>query len=106
MSTIELKNELISKIQVTENDDILGSLLELLEFELNDTKIYTLNKLQKESIAISKQQIIDGEVLTEEEESKLMDEWLNEYNGLDKPRMRSSKFLSIGERGISRMIII
>ena len=77
MSTIELKNELISKIQVTDNEDILGSLLELLEFELNNTEIYKLNKLQKESIAISKQQILDGDVLTEEEANKLTDEWLN-----------------------------
>ncbi len=78
MSTLELKNELISRIQVTDNDEILGSLLKLLEFELNSSKVYELNRLQEESIALSKQQIIEGDVLTEDEAKKMTDKWLSE----------------------------
>lgn len=77
MSTLELRQQLISKIQITEDEEILGGLLKMLEFELNNTEVYHLNKFQKEAIAISKQQIIDGEVYTEEEANKLTDEWLN-----------------------------
>ncbi len=77
MSTLELKEQLISRIQITDDDDILGGLLKMLEFESNNSKIYELNKFQKESIEISKQQIINGEVYTEEEANKLTDEWLN-----------------------------
>lgn len=77
MSTLELRQQLISKIQITDDEEILGGLLKMLEFELNNTKDYHLNKFQKEAIAISKQQIIDGKVYTEEEANKLTDEWLN-----------------------------
>ncbi len=77
MSTLELKQQLISKIQITEDEEILWGLLKMLEFELNNTEVYRLNKFQKEAIAISKQQIIDGKVYTEEEANKLTDEWLN-----------------------------
>lgn len=77
MSTIELKEQLISKIQITEDDDILGGMLKLLEFELNKTEVYMLNAHQKEAIAISREQIARGEVYSEEDANKLTDEWLN-----------------------------
>ena len=77
MSTLELKDQLISRIQITDDDDILSGLLKMLEFELNNLEIYKLNSFQKESIEISKQQIINGEVYSEEEANKLTDEWLN-----------------------------
>lgn len=77
MSTLELKEQLISRIQITDDDDILSGLLKMLEFELNNSEIYKLNSFQKESIEISKQQIINGEVYSEEEANKLTDEWLN-----------------------------
>lgn len=78
MSTVELKKQLISKIQITEDDDILGGMLKLLEFELNTTEAYKLNVHQNEAIAISREQITKGEVYSEEEANKLTDEWLNE----------------------------
>ncbi|MBK6482244.1 MAG: hypothetical protein IPG01_03710 [Chitinophagaceae bacterium] len=78
MSTIELKQRLIEKIQVTDDNDILNGLLKLLEFELNATVTYKLNAHQKESIAISREQITKGEVYTEDEVNKLTDEWLKE----------------------------
>ena len=78
MSTIELKEQLIEKIQVTDDADILNGLLKLLEFELNATVTYKLNAHQKESIAISREQITKGEVYTEDEVNKLTVEWLKE----------------------------
>ena len=78
MSTIELKEQLIEKIQVTDDADILNGLLKLLEFELNTTVTYKLNAHQKESIAISREQVAKGEVYTEDEATKLTDEWLKE----------------------------
>lgn len=77
MSTLELKEQLINRIQITDDDDILCCLLKMLEFEMNNSENYKLNKVQKESIEISKKQIINGEVYTEEEANKLTDEWLN-----------------------------
>ena len=77
MSTLELRKQLISKIQITEDEEILEALLKMLEFELNHSKVYHLNKFQKDAITIAKQQIVNGEVYTEEEANKLTDEWLN-----------------------------
>ena len=48
----------------------------MLEFELNNSEVYILNESQKEAIAISKNQIINGEVFTEEQADKLTEEWL------------------------------
>ena len=78
MSTIELQQQLISKIQITQDDEILSGLLKMLEFELNNSEVYSLNESQKEAIAISKMQIINGEVFTEDEADKLTEEWLKE----------------------------
>lgn len=36
MSTLELKDQLINRIQITDDDDILSGLLKMLEFELNN----------------------------------------------------------------------
>ncbi len=78
MTTIDIKEQLISKIQVTDDKEILSGVLELLEFELNNMDTYTLTDSQKQSIALSKKQIKEGLVYSEEEADKLTDQWLNE----------------------------
>ncbi len=78
MTSVELKQQLISKIQITDDKDILEGILELLEFELNNKDTFKLTDEQKKSIALSKQQIMDGKVYTEEEGDQLMEQWLKE----------------------------
>lgn len=76
MSTLELQKQLISKIQVTNDDDILEGMLKLLEFESHRAEIYKLNDEQKEAIRIAQEQYARGEYYTEEEADKITEKWL------------------------------
>jgi hypothetical protein len=78
MTTLEIKQHLISKISVTEDQEVLSGVLDLLEFELSNNNGYLLSESQKESIAISKQQIIEGKIYSEEEADALTEKWINE----------------------------
>jgi len=78
MTTLEIKQHLISKINVTEDQEVLSGVLDLLEFELSNNNCYLLSGSQKESIAISKQQIIEGKIYSEEEADALTEKWINE----------------------------
>ena len=77
MTTLEIRENLISKINITEDHEILSGVLDLLEFELDGNEGYTLTDIQKKSIALSKQQIKEGKVFTDIEADKLTDKWLN-----------------------------
>ena len=76
MSPLELKKQLINKIQITHDEDVLGGLLRLLEFE-SKVGIYKMNDEQKTAIKIANEQIQLGDFYTEKEADKITDEWLN-----------------------------
>lgn len=50
MSAIELRKRLIDKIQKTENEELLQEAYRLLDIEIDDAEIYTLNTDQKKVI--------------------------------------------------------
>ena len=77
MSTIELRKRLIEKIQKTENDDLLEEAYRLLELETKDIEIYKLNEGQKKAISEAREQIKNGQFLTDELANKEIDEWLD-----------------------------
>ncbi len=77
MSTIELRKRLIEKIQKTQDERILEEAFRLLELENEDIDIYKLNDDQKKAISEGRQQIKNGEFLTEEKANKEIGEWLN-----------------------------
>lgn len=77
MSAIELRKRLIDKIQKTENADLLGEVYRLLELETKDIEKYKLNDDQCEAIKEARQQIINGQFLTDEQSNKEIDEWLS-----------------------------
>jgi predicted transcriptional regulator len=76
MMTIELRKKLIDKIQETKDDRILEEAYRLLELETDDIEVYKLNDDQKNAIGEARQQIKNGEFLTEEKANKEIDEWL------------------------------
>ena len=76
MSTIELRKQLIDKIQKTEDNKILEEVYRLLELESDDIEIYKLNADQKKGISEAREQIKNGQYLTEEQANKDIDEWL------------------------------
>lgn len=78
MSTVELRKRLIEKIQKTQDERILEEAFRLLELETTeDIEIYRLNDEQKKAISEARQQVKNGQFLTEEEANKEIDEWLN-----------------------------
>ena len=76
MSTLELKQKLIHKIQGTENEVILEEVYRLLEIDSESLGVYKLNDEQKMAIAESREQIRNGQFLSDEEADKEIDEWL------------------------------
>lgn len=76
MSTIDLKKQLISQIQITEDQEILEWMLGLLAQQVNQTELYDLNVEQMKAIDRAEEQLIRGEYYSEEEADKMTDEWL------------------------------
>jgi hypothetical protein len=78
MSTVELRKRLIEKIQKTQDERILQEAFRLLELETADNiEILKLNDDQKSAISEARQQIKNGQFLTEEQANKEVDKWLN-----------------------------
>jgi predicted house-cleaning noncanonical NTP pyrophosphatase (MazG superfamily) len=76
MSTIELKERLIEKIQTTSDSDILEEVYRLLEIEQNDTAIFYFNDEQKKQIDTAQKQVQKGQYLSNLEADKEIDQWL------------------------------
>jgi hypothetical protein len=77
MSTIDLRERLIGKIQEIEDSDILAEAYRLLGLELEVDEPYKLSMQQKSAVAEARQQIKDGAFLTNENADNDIDEWLN-----------------------------
>lgn len=77
MTTVELKKRLISQIQKTTDERILGEVLRLLNLDSEDIEVYKLNEKQKSAISEARKQIQDGDFLTEDQANAEIDEWLN-----------------------------
>ncbi len=77
MSNIELKERLIGKIRETDNDDILEEVYRLLGLEQEIVEPFKLSNDQKAAVSEARQQITDGEFLTDEDADNDIDEWLN-----------------------------
>lgn len=76
MMTIELRKKLIDKIKETQDERILEEAYRLLQLETDDIDVYKLNDDQKKAINEARQQIKNGQFLTEEKANNEIDEWL------------------------------
>jgi hypothetical protein len=76
MESMELKKRLIDKIQKSENNYLLEEAYRLLELETQDIEVYKLNDEQKSAVAEAREQIKNGQVLTDEQANQEMDSWL------------------------------
>jgi hypothetical protein len=76
MSTTDLKEQLINKIQETDDKALLEELSVLFELQEPDT-VYELNDEQKNKIKTGQEQIKSNQFLTDEEANKDVDQWLN-----------------------------
>lgn len=64
MILIELKNKLISKINLINDDEILNEVYKLLNDSFKDKDIFHLSENHKSTIEIAKAPIAKGEYLT------------------------------------------
>lgn len=74
-STTEIKNKLISRIQKSNDLDLLRTLQSI--FDSSDQELYPLSDIQKKSIEESRKQIQNGEVLSHESVVSEAREWLS-----------------------------
>jgi hypothetical protein len=77
MSTIELRKRLIDKIQKTDNESLLEEAYRLLELETQDIEVYKLTDDQRKAANEGRQQIKNGEFLTDDQANQEIDEWLS-----------------------------
>ena len=76
MSNAELKKRLIDKIQETDNKNLVEEAFRLLQMESEDIEVYKLSEDQKNAVNEARQQIKNGQFLTDDEANKDIDEWL------------------------------
>ena len=76
MSTPELRKRLIDKIQKTENENLLQEASRLLNIETEDLEVYKLNSNQQQAIQEARDQIKNGQFLTDQEATNEIDGWL------------------------------
>jgi hypothetical protein len=76
MSTIELKERLIEKIQTTSDSNILEEMYRLLEIEQIDTANFYFSDEQKKQINTAQKQVQEGQYLSNLEADKEIDQWL------------------------------
>lgn len=79
MSTAEIKQKLIEKINSIENDDLLLEATRLLEIEMNESeKPYQLSVEMESAVNESKEQFKNGKYLEHKNANSEIDEWLGE----------------------------
>lgn len=78
MQATQLKDMVIDKIYGINDVDYLKALKKILDVGKKSEEIYYLNDKQRAVIDIGKQQIANGEYISNEELEKEEDEWLNE----------------------------
>jgi hypothetical protein len=76
MTSLELKEKVISQIHITEDSDALEFILEFLLQNDGSNSIYKFSDDLRKRLDISVEQSNNGEVISEEEERKLTEEWL------------------------------
>jgi hypothetical protein len=74
MTAIALKKYLVTKINLLDDDVVLGKIKKLVD---KSEKVYVLSEAQLKSIEISEQQILNGEYIDQDEMDKKVEEWLN-----------------------------
>lgn len=77
MNTSDLKIDLIKRITQLKEPRIIEELQKLLDFELS-TNEYILTDSQKERIAEAQQEYKKSEVITDEQASQDIEQWLKE----------------------------
>jgi hypothetical protein len=76
LTTVELKQKLITQISKTENSELLDQISRLIDLELQAEDVYHLSKEEIEVVAMSLTQLDNGLFLSNEESNEQADKWL------------------------------
>ena len=76
MTTMELKQKVISKINQVNDANLLTEIFKLLETEFDDPEIYHLSERHKQVVEDAITQIERGEYITNKQSENEIDEWL------------------------------
>ncbi|WP_432672344.1 hypothetical protein [Flavobacterium sp. SM2513] len=74
MTTLTLKNYLVSKINSIEDDSVLVKIKTIID---QNEEVYILSDSQIRKVEKSRNQIENGNFLTQKEMDKKVEEWLN-----------------------------
>ena len=77
MTTIEMKNQVIGKINQLTDNELLMDIYKLLDDSIIDSDVYKLSDNHKIAIDSAISEIDNGEFLTNDQVNKEMNEWLN-----------------------------
>lgn len=76
MTTIELKHQVIDKVNKVNDDSLLIDLMRLID-NSDDNEIHRLSDAHKIAVQTAINQIDSGDFLTNYQADKEIDEWLN-----------------------------
>ena len=77
MHTLELKKQLIDKIESTNNDILLEEIYRILDMGEDNLELYKLSSHQKAAIDEGLEDVKQGNVISHEDAKKEIDEWLS-----------------------------
>ena len=78
MQTAQLRDIVIDKIYGINDSDYLRALNKILDMRQTSEEVFHLNEDQKAMIRLAKQQISNGEYISNEDLEKEEDQWLSE----------------------------
>jgi hypothetical protein len=78
MQTAQLRDMVIDKIYGINDSDYLRALNKILDMRQTSEEVFHLNEKQKAMIRLGKQQISNGEYISNEDLEKEEDQWLSE----------------------------
>ena len=78
MDKATFKQNLIKEIQATDNNEVLEAIYRLLALDSDEFKFINLSEEEKQSINKGREDIKNGNALTEEQANNEIDEWLKE----------------------------
>jgi preprotein translocase subunit Sec63 len=73
---IDLKQQLIDKIQETTDKVKLEEIYRLLEIDFDEQEVYKLSAEQKSAVQEAQKQVKNGAFLSDEQANKEVEEWL------------------------------
>ena len=77
MHTLELKKQLIDKIESTNDDILLEEIYRILDMGEDNLELYKLSSHQKAAIDEGLEDVKQGNVISHEDAKKEIDEWLS-----------------------------